>query len=175
MPPDQILFIRHAEAHVETGITETGQLDEHSLTARGWQRAGALVGFFGRDERPGLRPDAVYASSVAPGSESRRPGQTVAPLVAYLQAGGELSCNEAYGKNDTEALMADVLGQSGTILIAWEHSRIADCISALPCTQAVPAKWPSDRYDLVWQFRRAGEGWIFRELPQLLLSGDAAP
>ncbi|MGI4745145.1 MAG: phosphoglycerate mutase family protein [Janthinobacterium lividum] len=175
MPPNQILFIRHGEEHAETGITETGRPDEHSLTVRGWQRAGALVGLFGRDERSGLRPDAIYASSVAPGSESWRPGQTVAPLVAYLQAHGGLFYNDAYGKNDIEALMADVLTRSGTVLIAWEHSRIADCIAALPGAPETPGKWPSERYDLVWQFRRNGEGWIFREVPQLLLSGDADP
>jgi len=175
MPPDQILFIRHGEAHAVTGINEDGHSDDHSLTVRGWQRAGALVRFFGQQGQSGFRPDAVYASSVAPGSESRRPGQTIAPLVAYLQSHGGLVYKDTYGKNDTGALMADVLAQSGTVLIAWEHSRIADCIAALPGAPETPEKWPSERFDLVWQLRRDGERWIFREIPQLLLSGDAEP
>ena len=41
-----ILVIRHAErpgAAFGEGITESGSLDEESLTVRGWQRAGALA------------------------------------------------------------------------------------------------------------------------------------
>ncbi len=46
MPVSQIIFIRHAEEHNEAGLTPEGTHDDRSLTVRGWQRAGALAGFF---------------------------------------------------------------------------------------------------------------------------------
>ena len=172
MTPDRVLFIRHAEEHDTAGVTGSGRSDRHSLTIRGWQRAGALARFFDAHAGSALAPDFVFASSIGPGSESRRPQQTVAPLVALMRQRGRDGCSDEHAKTHTLALMADVLRRPGTILVSWEHSRIAECVAVLPNPPQVPDKWPSDRYDLVWVLDRAGDGWTFRALPQHLLAGD---
>ena len=174
MSPTRIMIIRHAEEHEVDGITEEGQADPQSLTVRGWQRAGALVPFFCSGERGVCTPDTIFASAIAPGSQSRRPQQTVAPLSAVLRERGRFSYSDAFAKPDTGALMAEVMTQSGIVLIAWNHSRIADCIAALPNPPQAPGKWPDDRYDLVWVLEPTDRGWAFCEVPQHLLAGDAA-
>ncbi|MBL6617311.1 MAG: hypothetical protein ISP45_25085, partial [Reyranella sp.] len=59
-----ILVIRHAEKPdgVALGVDENGVIDEQSLIVRGWQRAGALVGLFGKGA-PLPAPDRIYASA----------------------------------------------------------------------------------------------------------------
>lgn len=175
MTLDRLLIIRHAEQHDEPGFTADGEVDPHSLVVRGWQRAGALASFFGGAAAGLPKPDAIYASAIAPGSESKRPQQTVAPLLALLRTAGAVSYRDTYGKHDIEPLMADVLTRSGTVLLSWEHSKIAECVACLPNPPATPEKWPSDRYDLVWVFEPDGSGWFFRQVPQLLLAGDQLP
>ena len=76
-------------------------------------------------------PDTIFASGIAPGSESKRPQQTIAPLHAILRERGQISYSEASAKPDTGALMAEVMTRSGVVLIAWYHSRIPDCVAAL--------------------------------------------
>lgn len=139
---------------------------------RGWQRAGALVRLFGPDADVALRPDFVYASAIGPGSETRRPQQTVEPLVDLMRERGAFRYEARFLKHDTDALIADVLKKAGTVLIAWEHSCIPDIVAALPHAPAVPSEWPKDRYDLVWVLDRSGGGWVFQQMPQLVLSGD---
>ncbi len=167
----QVLFIRHAEEHDRPGVTDSGEADKQSLTVRGWQRAGALVGLFGR-KGAGLKPDIVYTSSVAPSSESKRPEQTVMPLVACLEGQLGFSFHNRFTKHETEALANDIMTRSGTVLVCWEHSQIADCIAALPNPPATPNKWPASRYDLIWRLEPDGDGWRFEQMPQLLLAGD---
>ena len=174
MSLNRILLIRHAEEHDVTGVTDEGRADRHSLTVRGWQRAGALVRFFCPEQRQPYTPDAIFTSSVAPGSESRRPCQTVAPLLAFMRARGGVAYNDAFAKPDTAALAAEVMTRSGTVLIAWEHSRIPAIVAALPDAPQTPEKWPSDRYDLVWVLDRQRGGWAFTQVPQQLLAGDGA-
>ena len=172
MNPARIMIIRHAEHHSEPGVDIDGQGDEHSLTVRGWQRAGALVRLFGPDADSALRPDVIYASAVGPGSETRRPQQTVEPLVDLMRERHASRYDRRFLKADVEALVGDVLQGSGTVLIAWEHSRIPAIVAALPQAPPVPSEWPKHCYDLIWVFDRSGEGWTFRQKPQFLLSGD---
>src|SRR5271166_6543976 len=95
MPPRKLMLIRHGEKEPDSGpppygIDADGEQDKHSLSPRGWQRAGALVRFFRNASAEGVEtPDAVYASKVgavvvvADGkdvSKSLRPQQTVTPL-----------------------------------------------------------------------------------------------
>jgi len=139
---------------------------------RGWERAEALVNFFATAKPPGT-PDVVYASTVGPGSESKRPCQTVAPLVERLSGHVVFQYVQRFAKPETKALMADVMTRTGTVLVCWEHSKIAECVACLPNAPPTPENWPSDRYDLVWHLHRNGPGWTFFETPQCLLPGDA--
>ena len=174
MSPTRIMIIRHAEEHEVDGITSEGRADAQSLTVRGWQRAGALVPFFCSGKAGLPMPDTIFASGIAPGSESRRPQQTVAPLHAVLREKGSVSYSEAFAKPDTNALMAEVMTRSGIVLIAWNHSRIPECVAALPNPPQVPEEWARDRYDLVWVLDPTNGGWTFNQIPQRLLAGDAA-
>lgn len=175
MAVSQIIFIRHAEEHDEAGLTEQGAPDDHSLTIRGWQRAGALARFFNNDHDTDRKPDTIYASCVAPGSESKRPGQTVAPLIALMRDQTGVEYVDRFAKSHTAQLATDILTRNGTVLVCWEHSKIVECIAALPQPPKIPAEWPSKRYDLLWHLQYRAGGWTFEALPQRLLAGDEAP
>ena len=139
----QVTFIRHAEEHKKAGLNERGEPDDHSLTIRGWQRAGALARFFAGGMANAGRPDVIYASRVAEGSESKRPFQTVAPLIA-LCAGTGVDYVDTFAKTQTASLAADIMLRHGSVLVCWEHSKIAECIAALPQAPRTPAEWPSN-------------------------------
>ena len=69
-----VMIVRHAEkptkSNNQLGIRPNGDHDHHSLSVRGWTRAGALVGLFAPqhgEPRGGLlRPDAIYAGPAVP-------------------------------------------------------------------------------------------------------------
>jgi broad specificity phosphatase PhoE len=173
--PDTIMVIRHAEKPDGTapGLDEAGDEDDSSLTAVGWERAHALVGLFDPaegDPRPGLaRPGTIYAAGVTDEGEGQRTRETVAPLADALG----IPVNTEYGKGEEKKLMKDVLELSGTTLISWQHSEIpaiADVFESV--TPAPPQEWPSDRFDVVWTFTRAADGWTFSQIPELLLPQD---
>ena len=167
--PKRIQFIRHAEHHSQPGFTEDSLADPQSLNARGWQRAGALVGLFGKHEAS--VPDAIYASAVAKDSESRRPQQTVAPLLAFLRTLRHVAYCDAFAKHAVEELVIDLEKQNGLILVAWEHSVIPKILHRLG-VKRTPNEWPSYRYDLIWSIERTSDGWHFAESNQSLLVGD---
>lgn len=173
MAPSRILFIRHAEKPHEppcendAGVKKSGEKDRESLTVRGWQRAGALAHFFA-SELP-LRPNVIFAAGIGEDSESQRPKQTVTPLADLIG----LKIDDGHLKADVKPLMKDVMSRTGTVLVSWEHHMIPKLIGALPNAPAVPAKWPDDRFDIVWVLDAAGAEWKFWQVPQLLLAGDS--
>lgn len=169
--PDCILFIRHGEHHSQLGITEDGMPDDQSLNARGWQRAGALIARFARSDDDQSPPDSIYASAITEDGQSRRPQQTVAPLLAYLRAQGHVTYCDAFAKNAVDELADDLMTRDGVVLVAWEHSVIPKIARRLGAEDA-PADWPTDRYDLIWRLDRSGSGWSFAEANQSLLAGD---
>ena len=63
------MIIRHGEkagsaSTTQVGVDENGSPDKHSLTVRGWQRAGALVAFFASPTRPGIaKPNSIVAAA----------------------------------------------------------------------------------------------------------------
>ncbi|MCP3716426.1 phosphoglycerate mutase family protein [Paraburkholderia sp. CNPSo 3281] len=180
MGPHRILFIRHAEkpgAALGGGVDANGQPDEDSLAVRGWQRAGALARMFlgsGHERNGRLRPAAVFATGIGPGSKSKRSMQTVEPLVMLLRESARVKYETAHSKDDGVALMAEVLVQTGVVLIAWEHKVLPSLIAHVPGTPAVPPVWPDDRFDMMWVLERVAHGWAFEQQPQLLLAGDCA-
>jgi hypothetical protein len=174
MPPTRIMVIRHAEKPdpANHGVAGDGTADEESLTVRGWQRAGALVTFF--TARADMRPSVIFAAGIAHGSKSKRPAETVTPLVAKLKEDRQAALITDHPKDGLQPLVEDVLSQQGTILISWEHQRIPDVVRLLPNPPSCPHVWPDDRFDLVWVFDYDDQGWRFTQVPQLLLAGDRA-
>ena len=68
---------------------------------------------------------------------------------------------------------------SGVVLICWEHRRLPSLASSLPTIPGtvIPQRWPGERFDVIWAFtlvpRSAPPQYIFGQIPQHLLSGDA--
>jgi hypothetical protein len=177
--PSKIMIIRHGEKPradgTDAGVSPAGLADPEDLTVRGWQRSGALVRFFtpvgGRFSHPEVAtPDHIFASAIAHHSKSLRPQHTVLALANFL--GQQLVLK--HPKGDEDALVADVLSRSGTVLIAWEHEAIPGIANQiLGNVTTCPQKWPGDRFDVLWVFNLTGAGrWVFTQVPQLLLPED---
>ena len=179
---DTLMIIRHAEKPTGSGaphgITEAGELDKESLTVRGWTRAGALVELFdprGADgnptpTRPGiLQPATIFASKPG-GHDSKRSQETVTPLAAALH----VQVDTRFAKGQTADLAAALAGVRGPVLVAWQCEEIAAIIAHLGTVDPTPpASWPGDRFDVVYVLTRNSNGWIFTQVPQMLLAGDS--
>jgi hypothetical protein len=184
MAPRKIMLIRHAEKEPDAGpppfgVNAEGEHDKHSLTPRGWQRAGALVPFFDRAWAAGVeRPDAVYASAVgkdaliADGhdiSKSLRPQQTVSPLVDAIAP--KKGLQTPYPVGEEAPLVQTILdSEDGVVLVAWEHNHLP--VIAQAFSNAAPASWPSCCFDEVWILTRSNGSYGFDRTAQSLLSGD---
>jgi len=175
-PPHKILLIRHGEKPPAigspAGIKEDGRRDDHSLTVRGWQRAGALASYFcfPRD-RAIETPAKVYAPPQhGKAGDHGRPYQTVCPVAEKLGT----AIDTRFTLDEERQLVDGVLAQSGVVLIAWEHKRIHTIANfILGDETTAPQTWPDDRFDVVWIFDRDAAGtYAFDQRPQLLLAGD---
>ena len=188
MSATKIMIIRHAEKPTTTpppalnGVTITGAQDHDSLIVRGWQRAGALVALFapsrGSLQSPELAtPQFIYASSTSD-VEGNRPEETITPLAQKLG----LKPNETFAKSQDQQAAASALGCNGVVLISWPHGQIPTLASYIPLSannkNSIPSKWPGNRFDMVFVFDLdttvAATGYIFSQVPQLLLAGDSA-
>jgi hypothetical protein len=154
-----IMIIRHAEKPPESpaspppfGGTPDGRQDDHSLSVRRWQRAGALATFFAPsgttlpsistprfiyavkadsdDDNP---PDAAGAKI---GGKSKRAQQTVAPLTEKLRSTPTL--NFSFDKGDEAAMITSAMTCPGVVLICWEHHNIPLITSRIPVNPATP-------------------------------------
>lgn len=176
-----ILVIRHAEKPdgIALGIDEKGAVDDQSLIVRGWQRAGALVGLFGKSATL-APPDRIYASATIKlktpdgkiGSRSKRPAQTVSVLSARLG----LKTNGAFTRGQESELVAEIALLQGTTLVCWQHEMIPIIAANIMGNGAgLPTDWPNDRFDVVWRFTRASAGapWSFDQVCERLLPGDS--
>ena len=99
-----------------------------------------------------------------------REQETVAPLAAKLG----LHVHAHHPVPDIAHLGAEVAKHSGATLVCWEHKILPTIVKGLGSVSPTPPTvWPDDRFDVVWVFTRAGAGWDFTQVPQLLLSGDS--
>jgi broad specificity phosphatase PhoE len=179
MPTTKIMLIRHAERpNGDGGVMPDGTANPEALTARGWQRANALVQLFvppgGQFKNPDLAtPQTIFASGIGHHSKSLRPQQTVTPLAKKLK----LSINTKFLKGDESGLAQAATTNGGIALIAWEHEAIPEIAELLVGNnQGIPQHWPGSRFDLVWVFDRTNGSlqWNFAQVPQLLLPGDSS-
>jgi broad specificity phosphatase PhoE len=175
MGPTKIMIIRHAEKPVPgkvEGVRARGELDAASLTALGWQRAGALVSFFEKPVSPHIAcPDHLFAVrfDIADADSSRRSRQTLRPLSHALG----IPINDAFGKEQEAKLVLALRQLAGTVLIAWSHENIGKIVEAIGAESLTPREWPDERFDVVWVFDRAGQRTKFTQIPQRLLAGDS--
>ena len=179
-----ILIIRHAEKPGESwpgsGLTPDGVQDGKSLVIRGWQRAGSWSALFGAglggQDYPA--PSVIYAAdpNATTNLTSPRPFETVIPLAARLG----LTPDTTYAVGQEAQLVTTIVGQTGVVLVAWEHTAIPRVIlptiangQTLP---GMPRKWDDARFDVVLRCARTSPEapWSFRRLCPCLLSGDSA-
>lgn len=178
--PKKIMLIRHAERPAKVGspygVTIDGHKDVNSLSAPGWQRAGALVSFFAPTHGP-LQDDALatpqflFASKVGHLSPSKREQETLTPLSEVLA----LDISAAHQKQDHAPMVKSVLACDGVVLICWDHKFLpAVANEILGDKITAPQKWKRKRFDLVWVFDwdSSTNSFGFNQVPQLLLSGD---
>jgi hypothetical protein len=176
--PRTIFLIRHGEKGVHPpphGVTLEGQHDRHSLTPRGWQRAGALALLFAPQVgslRPGiLTPDELFAPDYSKEPEDKRTYQTIEPL-------GELigqTTQQPYAVGEEEDLGALLsTSTSGVTLVCWEHNHLPAIVQAItPSKGELPTGWPDDRFDMIWAMTRGTDGvFEWSQAAQLLLDGD---
>jgi len=200
-----IMIIRHGEKPPESpaspppfGVTPEGMQDEHSLSVRGWQRAGALATLFAasRPAPPPIdTPHFIYAVKVDNdldhprdtagekiGTKGKRTQQTVAPIAEKL--GTLATLDFTFDKGDEAAMITSAMARRGIVLVCWVHENIPRIASLIPVNTAtpVPTGWPDDasgvgRFDVVWTFELdpSGATYRFSQIPQMLLAGDLAP
>jgi hypothetical protein len=174
-PAPMIMILRHAEKPTTGkphGVDFSGVHDHNSLTVAGWIRAGALVELFApvaRTPAAGLRrPDAIYGTAFA-GGHSKRASQSVAPLAARL--GIEVDLSFAHGEE--RELAERLLTHTGATVVSWHHKSIPRIIEHLgPVIPESPREWPPERFDVIWTFTRSADGWVFSQVPELLLPHD---
>ncbi len=186
----KIMLIRHAEkpntdGSGSLGIAATGQPDPESLTVYGWQRAGALAQLFSqaamlRESQYSalVQPAQLFASALGKGSPSQRPAETLTPLAGRLG----LTIKTPYAKTQTD-LLGQMLGSAarrggtqGAVLVAWEHTQIPGLARAITGqAELIPAKWPADRFDLIWvlDWHAGSKRFALTQVDQRLLMGDA--
>jgi hypothetical protein len=175
----QIMLIRHGEKPDKKdsvrGVSLAGSHSKNELSARGWQRSGALVRFFNPIDdtcpHPALRiPDVILAEDPKGHIKSRRPLHTIESLAQSLRKKPVLR----YTKGQEKKLVEFAKAQPGVVLICWEHSAIIDIANLLlGDNKSCPQKWPGNRFDIVWVFKVKRKGWKLTQVPQLLLPGDS--
>lgn len=170
------MLIRHAEKPQgeEGGLDESGRRDPNSLSVKGWRRAGALVPYFSAlAERlhPQVleRPQYILAARPTARHPSTRPRDTVEGLADRLG----VVVDERWADQDpADKLARHLQSLDAPVLVCWRHDDLPKLAMAIAAVDEVPQNWPSGRFDLTWSFRRQAAGWIFRQVPQLLLAGD---
>lgn len=177
MPPTTLMFLRHAEKPGPDGggVSHDGQPDPHSLSVRGWTRAGALAPLFDHvpsPERPGLsKPQRVLATRPTHEYKSKREHDTAAPTAARLG----LSVEDSFTHKDAEAAAESLLSDDRDAMVVWHHGSMPELLSHFPIANvaAVPKAWPEDRFDLVWVLTSDGQGhYAFSQVAQDLLADD---
>jgi hypothetical protein len=179
--PTKIMLIRHAERPAKVGspygMTRDGHQDVNSLSAVGWQRAGALVSLFApargpvQDSRLAV-PDKLIATNAGHESKSKREQQTVAPLASKLG----IDVSTKYLKQQHQQAVADVLATEGVVLICWDHKLVPAVANRIVGdSTTVPQKWKRKRFDIVWVFdwKASTDSYSFSQVPQQLLAGDS--
>jgi broad specificity phosphatase PhoE len=169
-----VMFIRHAEKPDKDhkGVTPDGEHDEHSLSVRGWTRAGALAALFAEQtSRSGLTtPARIIATAPSHSYKSKREHDTALPTAQRL----DLSIEATTIPDDYAELIADIKGAGHPALVVWHHGSIPEFIAGFEVSNApdIPHKWPEERFDLVWVLSPKDDSYTWAAVPQRLLRGD---
>lgn len=130
----KIVIIRHAEK----------QAQNENLNCMGLNRSLKLIGVL--HEKIGI-PSAIYVPSIGNGNTTThsRMFQTITPFAVKYN----VSINSSFAGNDFDGLTEDIKGKTGTVLLVWNHSRIAALTKALGIKGQKP-KWRENDFDSMW-------------------------
>ena len=196
-PPDLIYIIRHGEKPADPppaaagqaaaapaapyGVDSPGNQDPRSLLPRGWQRSGALAVLFDPALGPlqaGLKTPAALLSP-SYGSPDKTAEHRTYQTIQGLSDRLGLAIVSDFAEGSEPQLAASVVsGNSGVVLICWEHDHIPAIATSLPTVPGtvIPQPWPGDRFDVIWTFTlvpgSAPAQYTFGQIPQQLLSAD---
>jgi len=174
------MFIRHGEKPGDNGpphgINHNGEHDSHSLSVRGWTRAGALAGLLARGPsvlHPNIvEPERIFATRSTHEYMSKREVDTVTPLAKRLG----LPIDDSFDHDHVKALTQSIMSSPQATLVAWHHGSMVDVLKHFPVSNPadIPQHWPEDRFDLIWVLSRSPkEGhYQFLSVDQGLLDGD---
>jgi len=178
--PTLVMFVRHGEKPSDHGaphgINHHGEHDNHSLSVRGWMRAGALAGLLAHvplGTHPRIAPPKrVLATKPSMDAKSRREIDTASPIARRL----DLNVDDNHGHGEEDALLSDILNDPRPTLVVWHHGKLARLVRCFPLSNAtdVPMEWPDDRFDLIWSLTREPHSleYSFASINQQLLDGD---
>src|SRR5262245_10870449 len=126
-------MIRHGEKPPSTppphGLTPEGnQDDKHSLTIRGWQRAGALMTLFapvnGQFRQGFARPDRLVAPEYTDPNTPAKDERTHETIDVIRQATGLTlitPCPVAEKRDKLKKVGHSLTTYTGVTLVCWEH------------------------------------------------------
>jgi len=179
--PEIIMFVRHGEKPGEGsrphGVNHHGEIDEHSLSVKGWTRAGALAGLFAYAPSKAhphiVRPGRIFATRPTHEAKSKREMHTATPTAKRLKVDVE----DSHTHGNEEDLVKEVLGRPESTLIVWHHGTMVKLVRHFPIVNIddVPKRWPDERFDLIWVLVRqpgAEPKYRFVVVPQMLLADD---
>ncbi len=179
--PLTVMFVRHGEKPsdhgVPHGINHHGEQDAHSLSVRGWTRAGALAGLFAHAPVPAypdvVVPERIIATRPSHEAKSRREYDTADPLARRIR----VVIDDSHEHGNEDALRESILSDPSATLVVWHHGTLSTLVRGFPVSNAaeIPDDWPGKRFDLIWVLVRApgDAAYAFRSLDQRLLEGDA--
>ena len=176
--PDVVMFIRHGEKPSDDGpphgVNDKGEHDPHSLSVRGWTRAGALAALFAHApaESQLVVPQRIMATKHNDEYKSKREVDTARPLAQRLG----LTIDQDFDHEHVKDLSDAILNDPRPTLVVWHHGSMSNVLEYFPIGNFadVPTQWPEDRFDLIWILHRDPDGvrYRFESLPQDLLDGD---
>ena len=177
---DVIMFVRHGEKPGDDGtprgVDHDGGHDPHSLSVRGWTRAGGLAALLAQAPdaaHPDLAtPARIIATKADKDYASKREVATATPLAERLG----LPVDETFVHGDEQVLAASILTGPTPCFVVWHHGALPDVLRHLPISNPddVPSHWPGDEFDRIWVLtREPGESaYRFSITLQALLGGD---
>jgi hypothetical protein len=178
--PEVVMFIRHGEKPSDQGIPhgvdEHGRQNPHSLSVRGWTRAGGLAALFSHaPTSPStsqiVNPQRIYATQASVEAKSQREVDTAKPTADLLK----LKINDSHPHGHPHKVAEELLAEPTNPLVVWHHGEIPAIVAhfSIENINDVPATWPEDRFDIVWILTRGSNGsYKFSVMPQMLLVDD---
>ena len=179
--PEIIMLVRHGEkpgkGRRPHGVDHHGERDEHSLSVKGWTRAGALAGLFAHAPSQAhphiVRRSRILATRPTDEAKSKREMNTATPTAHRLK----LTIEDSHSHGNEKDLVKDVLGRPEAALIVWHHGTLVELVRLFPIvnSEEIPKHWPDDRFDLIWVLvRQPGTEprYRFVAVPQMLLVDD---